>query len=139
MFRRIIFFLPFLIGILVAGGGDHHGVNGEELPLLRALNNSESKHNLWWLSLTEKFPNWLSEEISSVKMKKSETLDLTGYVLSINNKENSIDIQFYQQLPDGRYISTLVLQNKNELKLIIQAREKTNDAQDYTIKIIVNN
>jgi len=88
--------------------------------------------------LTEKFPNWLSEEISSVKMKKSETLDLTGYVLSINNKENSIDIQFYQQLPDGRYISTLVLQNKNDLKLIIQAREKTNDAQEYTFKIIVN-
>lgn len=88
--------------------------------------------------MTEKFPNWLSEEISSVKMKKSETLDLTGYVLSINNKENSIDIQFYQQLPDGRYISTLVLQNKNDLKLIIQAREKTNDAQEYTFKIIVN-
>ena len=71
-------------------------------------------------------------------MKKLETQALTGYVLSINNKENSIDIQFYQQLPDGRYISTLVLQNKNDLKLIIQAREKTNDAQEYTFKIIVN-
>ena len=88
--------------------------------------------------MTEKFPNWLSEEISSVKMKKSETLELTGYVLSINNKENSIDIQFYQQLPDGRHISTLVLQNKNDLKLIIQEREKTNDAQEYIFKIIVN-
>ena len=41
-------------------------------------------------------------------MKKSETLDLTGYVLSMNNKENSIDIQFYQPLPDGRYIACLL-------------------------------
>ncbi len=88
--------------------------------------------------MTEEFPNWLAEEISSVKMKKSETLDLTGYVLSMNNKENSIDIQFYQPLPDGRYIATLVLQTKNDLKLIIQAHEKTNNAQEYTFKIIVN-
>ena len=88
--------------------------------------------------MTEEFPNWLAEEISSVKMKKSETLDLTGYVLSMNNKENSIDIQFYQQLPDGRHIATLVLQSKNDLKLIIRAHEKTNNAQEYTFKIIVN-
>ena len=88
--------------------------------------------------MADEFPNWLAEEISSVKMKKLETLALTGYVLSINNKENSIDIQFYQPLPDGRYIATLVLQTKNDLKLIIQAHEKTNNAQEYTFKIIVN-
>ena len=88
--------------------------------------------------MADEFPNWLAEEISSVKMKKLETLALTGYVLSINNKENSIDIQFYQQLPDGRYIVTLVLQSKNDLKLIIHAHEKTNNAQEYTFKIIVN-
>ena len=88
--------------------------------------------------MADEFPNWLAEEISSVKMKKLETLALTGYVLSINNKENSIDIQFYQQLPDGRYIVTLVLQSKNDLKLIIRAHEKTNNAQEYTFKIIVN-
>ena len=34
------------------------------------------------------FPKWLAEEISSVKMKKLETLDLTGYVLDINKKDN---------------------------------------------------
>ena len=30
------------------------------------------------------------------------------------------------------------IKNKNDLKLIIQAREKTNDDQEYTFKIIVN-
>ena len=37
MFNRIIFFLPFLIGILFAGGGGHHGVNGQELPLFSII------------------------------------------------------------------------------------------------------
>ena len=32
----------------------------------------------------QEFPNWLAEEISSVTMKKSETLELTGYILDIN-------------------------------------------------------
>ena len=36
MFKRIIFFLPFLIGVLFAGGG-HHGVNGKELPLFSVI------------------------------------------------------------------------------------------------------
>jgi len=37
MFNRIIFFLPFLIGFIFAGGGGHHGVNGEELPLFSII------------------------------------------------------------------------------------------------------
>ena len=37
MFNRIIFFLPFLIGILFAGGSGHHGVNGQELPLFSII------------------------------------------------------------------------------------------------------
>ena len=37
MLRQIIFFIPFLIGMLFAGGGGHHGVNGEELPLFSII------------------------------------------------------------------------------------------------------
>ena len=37
----------------------------------------------------QEFPKWLAEEISSVKMKKSNTLELTGYLLEVNKKENT--------------------------------------------------
>ncbi len=79
----------------------------------------------------DKFPKWLAEEISSVKFKKLETLDFTGYLLDINTKENKIDVQFNEQLPDGRYITTLVLEN---IKLLKDLKLAT----DYTFKIIVN-
>lgn len=79
----------------------------------------------------EKFPTWLAEEISSAKMKKSETLELTGCLLEINKKENKVDAQFYEQLPDGRHIATLFLQNKKNLKDLELGKE-------YAFKVIVN-
>jgi len=37
MFKRFVFFLPFMLGILFASTGGHHGVNGEELPLFSII------------------------------------------------------------------------------------------------------
>ena len=84
------------------------------------------------------FPKWLAEEISSVKMKKLETLDLTGYVLDINKKDNKADVQFYEQLPDGRQIATLTIGEKKILKDLEQEHNKSIDVPKFSFKIIVN-
>tara|TARA_B100001013_G_scaffold164359_1_gene98357 strand:- start:1300 stop:1674 length:375 start_codon:yes stop_codon:yes gene_type:complete len=84
------------------------------------------------------FPKWLAEEISSVKMKKLETLDLTGYVLDINKKDNKADVQFYEQLPDGRQIATLTISEKKILKDLEQKHNKSIDVPQFSFKIIVN-
>jgi hypothetical protein len=84
------------------------------------------------------FPKWLAEEISSVKMKKLETLDLTGYVLDINKKDNKADVQFYEQLPDGRQIATLTIGEKKILKDLEQEHNKSIDVPQFSFKIIVN-
>jgi len=86
----------------------------------------------------QKFPTWLAEEISSVKMKKSDTLELTGYLLDINKKENKIDVQFYEQLPDGRQIATLVIGEKKMLKNLEGQHNKSGDAPEFNFKVIVN-
>ncbi|MCH2404083.1 MAG: hypothetical protein MK229_03105 [Nitrososphaerales archaeon] len=86
----------------------------------------------------QKFPTWLAEEISSVKMKKSNTLELTGYLLDINKKENKIDVQFYEQLPDGRQIATLVVGEKKMLKNLEEQHNKLGEAPEFNFKFIVN-
>ena len=55
----------------------------------------------------EKFPTWAAEEISKAKFEYYETWKNTGYILELNNKENRMDVQFYDKLPDGRHIITL--------------------------------
>ena len=86
----------------------------------------------------QEFPKWLAEEISSVKMKKSDTLELTGYLLDINKKENKIDVQFYEQLPDGRQIATLVIGEKKMLKNLEEQHNKLGEAPEFNFKFIVN-
>ena len=86
----------------------------------------------------QKFPTWLAEEISSVKMKKSNTLELTGYLLDINKKENKIDVQFYKQLPDGRQIATLVIGEKKMLKNLEEQHNKLGKTPEFNFKFIVN-
>ena len=86
----------------------------------------------------DKFPKWLAEEISSVKMKKSETLDLTGYVLDINKKDKKADVQLHKQLPDGRQIATLTIGDKKILKDLEQEHNKSRDVPEFSFKIIVN-
>ena len=86
----------------------------------------------------QEFPNWLAEEISAVKMKKSETLELTGYILDINKKESKVDVQFDKPLPDGRQIATLTISDKKVLKKIDGEHNKTRDAPEFNFKFTVN-
>jgi len=86
----------------------------------------------------QEFPKWLAEEISSVKMKKSNTLELTGYLLEVNKKEKKIDVQFYEQLPDGRRIATLVIGEKKMLKNLEEQHNKSGEAPEFNFKVIVN-
>ena len=86
----------------------------------------------------QEFPNWLAEEISSVTMKKSETLELTGYILDINKKESKVDVQFDKPLPDGMQIATLTISDKKVLKKIDDEHNKTRDAPEFNFKFTVN-
>ena len=71
-------------------------------------------------------------------MKKSDTLELTGYLLDINKKENKIDVQFYEQLPDGRQIATLVIGEKKMLKNLEEQHNKLGNAPEFNFKVIIN-
>jgi hypothetical protein len=58
---------------------------------------------------TEAIPKWVAEEIRNAKFEKEEAWSGSGYILDINSKERKIDVQFYEKLPEGRYIATLDL------------------------------
>lgn len=58
---------------------------------------------------TENLPKWVAEEIRDAKFDSEEEWSGSGYVLDINKDERKIDVQFYEKLPEGRYIATLDL------------------------------
>ena len=52
----------------------------------------------------EGIPEWIETEIRSIKFTDSETINRTGYILEIYQKDYKLDIQLYEALPDGRTI-----------------------------------
>ena len=52
----------------------------------------------------EALPKWAEDEIKSVSFEDPQTLTRTGYILDIYEKDNKVDIQVYEPLPDGRTI-----------------------------------
>ncbi len=60
----------------------------------------------------ESMPKWVADEIKNAKFENEEEWTGSGYILDINQKENKVDIQFYEKLPEGRYIATLDLPAK---------------------------
>ena len=62
--------------------------------------------------MSENLPKWVTEEIKDVKFGKSEDWEGSGYILDINREARKIDAQFYEKLPEGRYIATLDLPEK---------------------------
>jgi hypothetical protein len=52
----------------------------------------------------EGIPEWIETEIRSIQFTDSETLNRTGYILEIYQKDHKLDIQLYEALPDGRTI-----------------------------------
>ena len=55
----------------------------------------------------EAIPKWVAEEIKHAEFKDFEEWSGSGYILDVNKKEKKIDVQFYEKLPEGRYIATL--------------------------------
>jgi hypothetical protein len=56
---------------------------------------------------TEAIPKWVAQEIQNAQFKEFEEWTGSGYLLDINKKDSKIDVQFYEKLPEGRYIATL--------------------------------
>ena len=65
--------------------------------------------------MSDNLPKWVAEEIKDVKFGKGEEWEGSGYILDINKEARKIDAQFYEQLPEGRYIATLELPEKFSL------------------------
>lgn len=61
---------------------------------------------------TDSLPKWIAEEIRTAKFDHEEEWTGSGYILDINKKDAKIDVQFYEKLPEGRYIATLDLPAK---------------------------
>jgi hypothetical protein len=58
---------------------------------------------------TENVPKWVAEEIRNAKFDHEEEWSGSGYILDINKDEKKVDVQFYEKIPEGRYIATLDL------------------------------
>jgi len=58
---------------------------------------------------TENVPKWVAEEIRNAKFDHEEEWSGSGYILDINKTDKTVDVQFYEKLPEGRYIATLDL------------------------------
>lgn len=65
--------------------------------------------------MVEEFPKWAAEEISKAKLEAAGEIRQSGYILEIEEKGRRIDVQFYDQLPEGRYIATLELSDEISL------------------------
>ena len=64
---------------------------------------------------TDSLPKWIAEEIREAKFDSEEEWTGSGYILDINKKAAKIDVQFYEKLPEGRYIATLDLPSKFDI------------------------
>ncbi|MCL5068013.1 MAG: hypothetical protein M1368_06640 [Thaumarchaeota archaeon] len=58
---------------------------------------------------SDSLPKWVTEEIRNAKFEHEEEWNGSGYILDINKNDSKIDVQFYEKLPEGRYIATLDL------------------------------
>ena len=57
--------------------------------------------------MVEKFPTWAAEEIANASFEYQDMCKGSAYILDLNLKGNEMDVQFYDVLPDGRYIVNL--------------------------------
>lgn len=52
----------------------------------------------------EGLPKWAEDEIKSAQFGKPEITTRTGYILEMYDKDNRLDIQVYEPMPDSRVI-----------------------------------
>ncbi len=81
--------------------------------------------------MVEEFPKWAAEEISKAKLEEAGEVKQSGYILEIDEKGRRIDVQFYDQLPEGRYIATLELSDKIPLSSLKMATNYIFDVKVY--------
>ncbi len=60
----------------------------------------------------EGVPEWVSNEIQSVKFEKPVSVTKSGYILEIYEGDKKIDTQLYEPVEDGRRIVTMDLSKK---------------------------
>ncbi len=60
----------------------------------------------------EGVPEWVSNEIQSVKFEKPVSVTKSGYILEIYEGDKKIDTQLYEPVEDGRHIVTMDLSKK---------------------------
>jgi hypothetical protein len=58
---------------------------------------------------SENLPKWVAEEIKNAKFENEEEWAGSGYVLDVSKSDKKVDVQFYEKLPEGRYIATIEL------------------------------
>jgi len=80
--------------------------------------------------MSKEFPQWIAEEISNADIKHVDTIKSTGYILDISEKEQKMDVQFYDKLPNGGYIITLELNDALNPK-----KFKVGDAYIFEMKV----
>ena len=56
---------------------------------------------------SDNLPKWVAEEIKNAKFENEEEWSGSGYILDLNKADKKVDVQFYEKLPEGRYIATL--------------------------------
>jgi hypothetical protein len=64
----------------------------------------------------EAIPKWVTQEIQNAQFKESEEWTGSGYLLDINKNDRKVDVQFYEKLPEGRYIATLEVPNDVDME-----------------------
>lgn len=77
------------------------------------------------------FPKWAAEEISKAKLVEAGVVKQTGCILEIDEKGRKIDVQFYDHLPEGRYIVTLELDEKIDLMSLKMSTNYMFDVKAY--------
>lgn len=60
----------------------------------------------------------MTQEIQSAEFKDYEEWTGSGYILDINKDERKVDVQFYEKLPEGRYIATLLVPKELDMETL---------------------
>lgn len=77
------------------------------------------------------FPKWAAEEIAKADFTYMGTARYTGYPLDIDSGNRRLDVQFYDRLPDGRFIATLDVPDAKMLRGVEKAEIYTFSIRVY--------
>lgn len=67
---------------------------------------------------SDELPDWVISEIQNAKFTNVKTLDGTGYILELYDKDSKADMQLYEPIEDGRHIITMDLPDDIDAKTL---------------------